>query len=104
MADHEDHEDQHRPAKPTRFLLRGLSEIGLVSLYHSHLDTKLLIVQRFVRLFGYGASTLILAAYLSDLGISDTHIGLFMTLTLVGDILVGFCLTLIADALGRRKI
>ena len=101
MADQENHD---APTKPIRYLGRVLEELGLVSLYKSHRDTKLLILQRFVRLFGYGSSTLILAAYISDLGTSDTHIGLFMTLTLVGDVFIGFCLTLVADALGRRRI
>lgn len=95
---------QEHASKPTRFLVRCLEEVGIVSVYHSQNDTKLLILQRFVRLFAYGASTLVLAAYLSDLGISDTRIGLFMTLTLVGDVLIGFLLTLVADTLGRRKI
>ncbi|ETI21940.1 hypothetical protein G647_06010 [Cladophialophora carrionii CBS 160.54] len=81
-----------------------LKELGLVTLYHSHVDTKILILQRFVRLFAYGGSTLILASYLSDLGNEDARIGLFMTLTLVGDVFISFLLTLIADQLGRRWI
>src|SRR6201999_69914 len=64
--------------------------------------TKLLIFQRFIRLFAYGASTLILVSYLSALKISDTHIGLFMTLTLVGDVVISFLLTLVTDGIGRR--
>lgn len=83
---------------------RAAREIGLAALYDSPKDAKLLILQRFVRLFAYGSSTLILALYLSALGISDTKIGLFMTLTLVGDILISFVLTLTADWLGRRRV
>ncbi|KAK5275391.1 hypothetical protein LTR40_013109, partial [Exophiala xenobiotica] len=90
--------------KVSRSLRALLKELGLVTLFHASADTKILILQRFVRLFAYGGSTLILASYLSDLGISDTRIGLFMTLTLVGDVLISFCLTLIADQLGRRWI
>jgi MFS family permease len=90
--------------KVSRSLRALLKELGLITLFHASADTKILILQRFVRLFAYGGSTLILAAYLSDLGISDTRIGLFMTLTLVGDVLISFCLTLIADQLGRRWI
>ncbi|KAH8203645.1 hypothetical protein TruAng_002175 [Truncatella angustata] len=37
-------------------------------------------------------------------GISKTQIGLFMTLTLVGDICISFFLTLFADGLGRKAI
>ena len=82
-----------------RFLSKALEEVGLVSLWRSPLDTKLLCFQRFVRLFGYGSSTLILVSYLSALEISKSRIGLFMTLTLLS-----FILTIFADALGRRAI
>jgi MFS family permease len=80
------------------------NELGLFSILESSRDTKLLCAQRFVRLFAYGASTLILAIYLSALEISDARIGLFMTLTLLGDVVVSFGLTLFADGLGRRRI
>jgi MFS family permease len=90
-------------AKPG-ILVRILAELGLVSLYHSSFDVKLLCLQRFVRLFAYGASTLVLVLYLQTLGISKTKIGLFMTLTLVGDVCISFVLTLVADKLGRKAI
>jgi len=80
------------------------NELGLFSILESSRDTKLLCAQRFVRLFAYGASTLILAIYLSALEISDARIGLFMTLTLLGDVVISFGLTLFADGLGRRRI
>jgi predicted MFS family arabinose efflux permease len=73
-------------------------------MWHSTLDVKLLCAQRFVRLFAYGGSTLILASYLSAIGISDDRIGLFMTLTLVGDVVISFFLTLFADAMGRKAV
>ena len=87
-----------------RYVTKVLEELGLISIYKSPIDTKLLCIQRFVRLFAYGGSTLILVSYLSELGISYGKIGLFMTLTLVGDVLISFCLTLIADGLGRKTI
>jgi len=80
------------------------NELGLFSILESSRDTKLLCAQRFVRLFAYGASTLILAIYLSALEISDARIGLFMTLTLLGDVVISFGLTLFADGLGRRRM
>lgn len=83
---------------------RLANELGLFSILDSSRDTKLLCAQRFVRLFAYGASTLILAIYLSALEISDARIGLFMTLTLLGDVVISFGLTLFADGLGRRRI
>ena len=92
------------PSKLLSPLTSLLRELGLSTLYHSPTDTKILILQRFVRLFAYGGSTLILASYLSDLGNEDQRIGLFMTLTLVGDVFISFLLTLVADQLGRRWI
>ena len=88
-----------------KYLLSKLGEeLGVYSITHSSRDTKLLCLQRFTRLFAYGASTLILALYLSSLGSSDARIGLFMTLTLLGDVVISFLLTLVADGLGRRRI
>lgn len=81
-----------------------MSELGLYSILGSSRDSKLLCLQRFVRLFAYGASTLILALYLSNLGITDARIGLFMSMTLWGDVIISFILTLFADGLGRRRI
>ena len=88
----------------TKYLVKVLEELGLVSLWSSTIDTKLLCIQRFVRLFAYGGSTLILVAYLTALGISKAKVGLFMSLTLVGDTMISFVLTLFADALGRKAI
>jgi MFS family permease len=99
-------EDSATPQRHASLRWAGylVEEIGLVALFTSARDTKILCLQRFVRLFAYGASTLILATYLAELGISDGFIGLFMTLTLAGDVVISFFLTLIADNLGRRKI
>ncbi|KAF2094092.1 MFS general substrate transporter [Rhizodiscina lignyota] len=95
-------DEEQSPSAPAKVLSRILEELGLISVYKSAFDTKLLIFQRFIRLFAYGMSTLILVSYLSALGISDTHIGLFMTLTLAGDVIISFLLTLITDGVGRR--
>ncbi|KAM5354972.1 hypothetical protein ACJ41O_001618 [Fusarium nematophilum] len=83
---------------------RVLEELGLVSLYRSPIDVKILCVQRFMRLFAYGASTLVLVSFLRELQLSQTRIGLFMTLTLAGDIVISFLLALFADGVGRRAI
>ena len=91
-------------SKTTSFASRVATELGVYSILGSSRDTKLLCLQRFTRLFAYGASTLILALYLSSLQVSDARIGLFMTLTLLGDVVISFGLTLFADGLGRRRI
>ncbi|KAI9150521.1 membrane protein [Paramyrothecium foliicola] len=79
-----------------------LHHVGLVSLYQSTFDVKLLCMQRFVRLFAYGASTLVLVSFLRELEISKAHIGLFMTLTLAGDVAISFILACYADGIGRK--
>ncbi|KAL2067482.1 hypothetical protein VTL71DRAFT_1907 [Oculimacula yallundae] len=87
-----------------KHLIGVLEELGLISLWTSTLDVKLLCSQRFIRHFAYGGSTLVLVSYLQELGISKEKIGLFMTLTLVGDTAISFVLTLFADALGRKSV
>lgn len=79
-------------------------EIGIIALLQSSRDTKKLCLQRFVRLYAYGASFLILVDFLSSLGFSNSRIGLFMTLTLLGDVLISFVLTALTDRLGRRQV
>lgn len=79
-------------------------ELGLLSIWNSSLDVKLLCIQRFVRLFAYGATTLVLVLYLSELGISDQQIGVFMTLTLFGDVVISLFLTMFADRIGRKDV
>ena len=79
-------------------------ELGLLSIWNSPLDVKLLCIQRFVRLFAYGATTLVLVLYLSELGISDQQIGVFMTLTLFGDVVISLFLTMFADRIGRKDV
>lgn len=102
MSDNEDSAPRH--SKPVRWLLHALDELGILPVLAAPRDTKLLMLQRFIRLFAYGGSTLILAAYLHATGVSESRVGLFMTLTLAGDVCISFLLTLIADALGRRRI
>lgn len=86
-------------------LLRTLAdEIGLLTLLHSPLDTKLLCTQRLIRFLAYGSTTLILALFLSALSIPESRIGLFMTLTLLGDVVISLLLTVVADGFGRRRM
>ncbi|KAK4149828.1 major facilitator superfamily domain-containing protein [Chaetomidium leptoderma] len=96
--------DREPPLTPS-LSQRILSELGLAALARAHRDVKLLILQRFVRLAAYGASTLVLVSFLRGLGHSRARAGLFMTLTLVGDVLISLLLSLSADRLlGRRAV
>ncbi|KAK0712580.1 major facilitator superfamily MFS1 [Lasiosphaeria miniovina] len=83
---------------------RLAKESGFRAIVQSGRDTKLLCLQRFVRLYAYGASFLILAHFLSGLGFADERIGLFMTLTLLGDVVISLALTAVTDRVGRRRV
>lgn len=67
-------------------------------------DIHLILISRFLRMFAYGSAILVLAFYLADLGFSDRWIGLFFTLTLIGDAVISLVLTLGADLVGRRAM
>src|SRR3981189_1681548 len=67
-------------------------------------DGWLLFVTRFARLFAYGSLSVILVFYLVGLGLSEAQVGLVLTLTLVGDVIVSLYLTTRADRIGRRRM
>jgi len=67
-------------------------------------DARLLFASRFVRLFAYGALSVVLVFYLVGLGLSEAQTGLLLTLTLAGDTLVSLVLTTQADRVGRRRM
>ncbi|USP80623.1 hypothetical protein yc1106_07897 [Curvularia clavata] len=78
-------------------------EFGLSTMRKTGKDVYLIILARYLRLFAYGAVALILALFFQEQGFSDEQIGAFMTLTLLGDVVISLLLTLVADALGRRR-
>ncbi|KAK8108151.1 uncharacterized protein PG998_010164 [Apiospora kogelbergensis] len=92
--------------KATAYFLGGIRRffvvVGADTLWQSHRDVKLLIVLRMVRLLGHGGTTLILAIYLHGLGFRDSDVGLFMTLTLIGDLVISSVLVYVGDAVGVR--
>jgi MFS family permease len=67
-------------------------------------DAWLLFATRFIRLFAYGALSIVLVFYLVALGFDESHTGLLLTLTLVGDTVVSLYLTTRADRIGRRRM
>ncbi|KAH0046969.1 hypothetical protein KCU72_g9400, partial [Aureobasidium melanogenum] len=79
-------------------------EFGIETLLSAPRDVHLILLTRTLRMFAYGSTTIILALHLSLLKNSDTLIGVFMSLTLVGDVFISLLLTFVADSLGRRKI
>ena len=111
---------------PLSGVLRFLfDELGGKAIHTTGRNAYVIIVSRALRMFAHGTVILILglfqsllhayfssgtdsfcstAPYLSELQIRDHYIGLFMTLTLLGDVFLGMYLTLIADKFGRRRV
>jgi MFS family permease len=78
--------------------------LGLHSLHATGRDAYLIISLRSLRMFAASIPSLILALFFASLDFPPSRIGLFMTLTLLGDVLLSLLLTLVADSLGRRNI
>jgi MFS family permease len=67
-------------------------------------DGRLLFATRFIRLFAYGALSVVLVFYLVGLGLTEQQTGLLLTLTLVGDTVISLAITTRADRVGRRRM
>jgi MFS family permease len=74
------------------------------ALQHLTRDGWLLFATRFIRLFAYGALSVVLVFYLVGLGLSASETGLLLTATLIGDTVVSLYLTTRADRIGRRRM
>jgi MFS family permease len=74
-------------------VLRGLTRDGL-----------LLFLARSLRLFAYGALSVVLVFYLTGKGLDEAQTGLLLTMTLLGDTAVSLWITTRADRLGRRRM
>jgi MFS family permease len=66
-------------------------------------DAWLLFVTRFIRLFAYGALSVVLVFHLVAIGVTEAAVGLLLSATLVGDTAVSLALTTRADRIGRRR-
>jgi MFS family permease len=67
-------------------------------------DIPILFVTRILRLFAYGFLSVVLALYLSEVGLNEGQIGLLLTLTLAGDAGISLWITTSADRIGRRRM
>ena len=76
---------------------------GLHALRRLTGDARLLFATRFVRLFAYGGLSVVLVFHLANVGLTESRIGLLLTLTLIGDTLMTLCLSTQADRIGRRR-
>ncbi|KAI6863373.1 hypothetical protein D0864_06132 [Hortaea werneckii] len=79
-------------------------EFGVAAIHETGRNAYIIILTRTLRMLAYGTNSLILALFFAELQFSDYRIGLFFSLTLLGDVLLGVILTLVADRVGRRKI
>lgn len=66
-------------------------------------DLLILFLTRILRLFSYGLVSVILVIYLAGIGLSKAQIGLLLSLTLLGDVVVSLWITLNADSFGRKR-
>ncbi|KAH7086835.1 major facilitator superfamily domain-containing protein [Paraphoma chrysanthemicola] len=89
---------------PRSALSRVADFLGITSLNSIGRDAYIIIMLRSLRMFTAGIPSLILALFFASLKFPDSRIGVFMTLTLLGDVLLSLLLTLVADKLGRRRI
>ena len=67
-------------------------------------DVRLLFATRIVRMFAYGLLSVVLVLHLAAAGLSESQIGLLLTLTLLGDTGISLFITTRADRMGRRRM
>jgi MFS family permease len=73
--------------------MRGLTRDGYV-----------LFATRIERMFAYGFLSVVLVLYLAERGLSETLIGVLLSLTLLGDTAISLWITTTADRIGRRRM
>ena len=71
---------------------------------HTTRDVRLLFATRIVRMFAYGLLSVVLVLHLAAAGLSESQIGLLLTLTLLGDTAISLFITTRADRIGRRRM
>ena len=67
-------------------------------------DGRLILLSRSLRLFAFGALSVILVLHFSSLGWSEARIGRLLALTMIGDAAVTLWVTLHADRIGRARM
>jgi MFS family permease len=66
-------------------------------------ESRLLFATRIVRLFAYGALSVVLVFYLVGLGLHEAQTGALLTAILIGDTIISLYLTTRADRIGRKR-
>lgn len=83
---------------------RILDELGLLNLIKASADAHLLIAAKWLRMMAFSQVAIILALYLKAIGLSEQQAGMFMALTLAGDVIVSLLVSFVADRVGRRAV
>ncbi|KAJ3196004.1 hypothetical protein HK101_010420 [Irineochytrium annulatum] len=78
--------------------------LGLAPVLRLPASCRLLFLTRALRLLSYGAIGIVLVLYVKRLGLSDTALGLFLTVTLLGTALASLAVTAMADRVGRKRM
>ena len=68
-----------------------------------HIDAKLLLAAKGVRMFSLGFLTVMLVVYLEEIGFSVESIGILFALTLFGGAIGSLGFTTYADRMGRKN-
>ncbi len=67
-------------------------------------NVLILFGARSIRLFAYGALSVVLALYLVEVGLSEAEVGVLFALTLAGDAGISLWITTRADRIGRKRM
>ncbi len=78
------------------------ASLGFINLLST--DGRILFATRLVRLFAYGFLSVVLALYLTQVGLDTTQIGVLLTFTLIGDAGISLWITTSADRIGRQRM
>ena len=64
----------------------------------------LLFPTRGMRMFAYGFLSVVLVLYLKAEGLAEQQIGILLTMTLLGDMVISLWITTAADRIGRKRM
>jgi MFS family permease len=67
-------------------------------------DGVLLFAARGTRMFAYGFLSVVLVLYLKAEGFSEQQIGILLSMTLLGDMVISLWITTAADRIGRKRM
>ena len=76
----------------------------LTTIRQSSSDIRLLWFSVFARMIAFGLTNQVLTLYLKSLGIPESKIGVFMSLTMIGDSVLSYLLTWNANSIGTRRV